>query len=1047
MKHLLPLLLLIVLLIPSRSNAQLPDGATAPDWTLTDIFGNTHHLYDLLDQGKMVVIEFSATWCGPCWNYMQTGALEQFWDEHGPNGDNQAQVFYIEADQNTTLDDLYGIGTNTQGNWVANIPFPIIDLQVGENTDNQYQITYYPTLYAVCSDKKCYELGQVPASEWEEFITSCSLTAEVANVEDAVCYGDGAITLDVSGGINPITYTWSNGSHSASLTNVGAGTYSVTVLEANGKNAILEDIVITGADNPISLAFSDIEDALCFESATGNVSIELEDGVAPYTYDWSNGSHSQNLSNVVAGTYTVNATDSHGCPFEETFQVSEPDELLATYETTPDYCDLGNGTAALQIEGGVGNYDLTASQGNVVGDLIIDLYAGSVIATVEDGNGCIWEESIDIEFVPEPDVYFSPDPTITCVQPIATVTGYVQSGTGSGDYEYEWSTTNGHIVGATNQSAVQVDQEGDYSLTVYDLFSGCQVANEVAVQSTQTPPPVAAGDDSPISCEDLEPELQGSGDPGYVINWTTTNGLILAGGNTYVPTVGAAGLYVIHVTNPANSCTNLDSVTVVNNISPASAEYQYQTSGLTMIGTDLSTGSNLSGWTWSFGDGNTSTDPNTVHTFASEGTYEVCLSVQNGCGTSNTCHQVQVISSGSTISVIADVQNVLCNSDSTGSIALQVNGGNGNYTYAWTGPDGSTYNTPAIDTLIAGLYTLVVSDDQGNLFIGDFTVTEPTPIILDGSTIVDNLCFGQANGSLGVNISGGVLPYSYSFNGGPLQAENVISNLPAGVVDCAITDANGCPFVAGPYTIQEPPALTPVPAVTGVRCFAETNGAISLVVNGGVAPYSYLWDFGAQTTPDISGLPAGVYTCAVTDHNGCLSQVPVVVTQPEALIGIPTQIVDASGTEQNNGSISIDVLGGTAPYVVTWNNGATGTSITGLIPGEYWYIITDANGCVGGNTSPVVVNGITSTTKVEWADYISIVPNPSKGDVVVSWNGLTEGKGTMTLVTLEGKRLQSRAIVSGSGTWDLSGAGLSNGVYIVLVEINKQIVPFKLVVL
>jgi hypothetical protein len=240
--------------------------------------------------------------------------------------------------------------------------------------------------------------------------------------------------------------------------------------------------------------------------------------------------------------------------------------------------------------------------------------------------------------------------------------------------------------------------------------------------------------------------------------------------------------------------------------------------------------------------------------------------------------------------------------------------------------------------------------------------------------------------------------------------------------------------------------LTNQAAVTSVRCHDESNGAISLVVNGGVAPYTYLWDIGAQTTPDIGQLPAGTYACAITDHNGCVSLVSIPVNQPDTLIAIATQVVDATGPAQNNGSITIEVTGGTAPYAIAWNNGATGTSIEGLIPGEYTYTITDANGCISASASPVVVNGITGTTKVEWADYISIVPNPSKGDVVVSWTGLTEGQGNMTLVTLEGKRLQSRIITTGSGSWDLSGAGLSNGVYIVLVEINKQIVPFKLVV-
>ena len=263
-----------------------------------------------------------------------------------------------------------------------------------------------------------------------------------------------------------------------------------------------------------------------------------------------------------------------------------------------------------------------------------------------------------------------------------------------------------------------------------------------------------------------------------------------------------------------------------------------------------------------------------------------------------------------------------------------------------------------------------------------------------------------------------------------------------------MSDANGCPFVAGPYTIQQPPVVEHLAGISGVRCFGESNGAATLTVSGGVAPYSYLWDIGAQTTPEINQLPAGQYTCVISDNNGCLSQAVVQVTQPDVLTVANTQIVNASGTEQNNGSITIDVAGGTAPYGIAWNNGGTGTSIQGLVPGEYWYTITDANGCIWSNASaPVVITGTVSTTTPDWSEFISITPNPSKGNVMVTWKGLVNGNGTMTLVNLAGQRLLTKAITSGTGNWDLSGASLSSGVYIVLFEMNGEAAPFKLVVL
>jgi hypothetical protein len=148
MKHLY--MLFAVLTISSTALAQLPSGSIAPDFTATDINGEVWNLYDLLDAGNTVILDFSATWCGPCWNYALSGVLEDMYSTFGPEGTGDMYVFYLESDDSTTDADLNGTGPATTGDWVSITTFPIIDN--ASNIFDSYQNAYYPTIYTVCPD-------------------------------------------------------------------------------------------------------------------------------------------------------------------------------------------------------------------------------------------------------------------------------------------------------------------------------------------------------------------------------------------------------------------------------------------------------------------------------------------------------------------------------------------------------------------------------------------------------------------------------------------------------------------------------------------------------------------------------------------------------------------------------------------------------------------------------------------------------------------------------------------------------------------------------
>jgi hypothetical protein len=155
-------------------NAQLPDGSIAPNFTATDINGVSHNLYDYLNAGKTVIMDISATWCGPCWAYHNSHALADLYNVYGAGGSNEVVVLFIEGDNQTTIDDLHGTGGNTQGDWVTGTPYPIIN---SGTIANQYDIAGFPTIYRICPNKVLTDIGQPTFAQLKTSIQNgCSVS-------------------------------------------------------------------------------------------------------------------------------------------------------------------------------------------------------------------------------------------------------------------------------------------------------------------------------------------------------------------------------------------------------------------------------------------------------------------------------------------------------------------------------------------------------------------------------------------------------------------------------------------------------------------------------------------------------------------------------------------------------------------------------------------------------------------------------------------------------------------------------------------------------
>ena len=246
------------------SFGQLPDNFIAPDFTVTDLNGNQHNLYEILDQEKTVIIDIYATWCGPCWTFHEEHVLADIWEELGPDGTDEVFIMSIESDLETTQADLEGTTGGTQGDWITGTPYPMIDEMEGVGDIGQigtdYHVWGYPTVYFICPDRSVTEVNwQDVSATYSNVIQSCP-TAQGQNNGKLIEY------IGVEGVVcEAQTFT-----PKATFQNRGdqimtAATFAITI------NGATEEVNWSGSLNPFAI------DEVEFSSvAAGNTDITIE---------------------------------------------------------------------------------------------------------------------------------------------------------------------------------------------------------------------------------------------------------------------------------------------------------------------------------------------------------------------------------------------------------------------------------------------------------------------------------------------------------------------------------------------------------------------------------------------------------------------------------------------------------------------------------------------------------------------------------------------------------------------------------------------------
>jgi GEVED domain/Secretion system C-terminal sorting domain/SprB repeat len=776
--------------------------------------------------------------------------------------------------------------------------------------------------------------------------TPLSITTDTVNNK---CYlgTSGTIKTKITGGKTPYTFTYNSGVITApgfadSAINLGAGTYTVTAQDALGCS--ISKVVYITQRPAFSITVSAVG-ASCFGGNNGTAYITPINGVAPYTYTWTDNNfvtllnslspNADTVYNLVApACYNVFANDNFGCntypDAYTTFCISQPSTAATVTATqTTDITCKGLSNGAITAVGTGGNntsYQYALNTGSYQSNAIFtNLAVGTYTVFVKDANQCTNSTTIIVT-----------EPTAVA---LSTVVTHPNCNGGTGTIVPTISGgTGGLNIMINNFAPIASYAVGSYTVMVSDNNS-CAISTVITI----TQPLVLATSETStaINCNGgtsvITPAATGGTAPySFTINTTA----VVA---TY-----PSGMYTIEATD-AKGCKNNTTINITQPLvlATSATSTAINCNGGASVITPAATGGTAP---YSF-----TINATAVAATYPSGMYTVEATDAKGCKNNTTIN-------------ITEPTAIITTASAT---AINCNGGPSVITPAATGgtaPYAFTINATAVAaTYPSGMYTVEATDAKGCKNNTTINITQPTAVIATASATAIN-----CNGGTSVitpAATGGTAPYSFTIN-----TTAVAATYPSGMYTVEATDAKGCKNNTT-INITEPTAIIATASATAINCNGSTS-VITPAATGGTAPYA----FTINTMAVAATYPSGMYTIEATDAKGCKNNTTINITEPTAIIAT------ASATAINcNGGTSVitpAATGGTAPYAFTINT----TAVAATYPsGMYTVEATDAKGCKNNTT----INITEPTAIIATASAIAINCNGSTSVITPAATGGT----------------------------------------------------------
>ena len=824
---------------------------------------------------------------------------------------------------------------------------------------------------------------------------SCNLNT-IVTINNSTCDGtyDGSASINTSNGIPPYSYLWNNNDTTSSINSVLNGTYITTTTDSIGCSVI--DTILIGHDD-----IKSISQILSTFSDTANPNYPgVINGYHIWAYDTlsiiNNGcdinirpefiiSHSSqpiqqgqleiryfhpafgpmiipyNIDNNgnAYGFWNLSASDSTG--FNVAMLV--PNQMIMRVKFL-NQAPYGNYTAVWNTK----EVDL---QGNITQVLtpndtttltLVD--CSSLLTYTNQTNITCWSDSNGI---------LSIDSIIN----------------GSGNYTYNWTndTVPGVILSTTNN--VTNLTPGNYSCTILDNDWGCSINEYLSISEPSVLSTIenisnvtCFGDSNGVAIL----TISGGTNP-YGQGWNGNNSNNLQEGN-----------YFYTITD-ANGCTFSDSVNISQ---PPLLTSTISITDITNCSTqdgaiDLSANGGTGTYSYSWSNNEITEDISNL----SSGTYTTIITDTNNCTITDSATINNYNSSISTTlnAPFFNGYNLLCYGDSSGTIFSNTIGGIGMLNFQWS----DNQNTINAQNLVAGNYSLIITDSLGCTTTNSFNLTQANPITSNYTTTHIS-CYEVNDGSAIVNFTGGAIgvnpgDMNYFLNWDTLSYPLPFPNttfttsafgvgVPAGSYIYSATDLNGCSH-SDTITITQPDSLYTAYSTSNyngfeVSCYGNNDATVNIQVNGGTAPFDNYFNGILQNNLTTTNLLAGSYTDSIIDANGCTATNTIILNEPSAL-NTTLNTTDVSCNGICDGEITSNTSGSVSPYYYLWTNSQNTANISNLCAGNYTLVITDENGCTENSLAAINEPSSIIVTTDSTANIITYGGN--EGVIYITTNG------------------------------------------------------------